>query len=327
VKRLGHALETAGVALAVLFFCLLPRRAAHWAGRRLGGLAFWLSRRSRRTAVENLRMMLGVDVSEARRLARDSMRSAGAALSDMLRAPRMTRLLVRRDLEIPEETWRAIDDIRRGKRGAVFACAHFGNWEFCNLSGPFGALPPQAVVVRPLPNPWLDRLIFRLRSFTGQRLLLRAGAAMECMQWVRDGNICAITFDLPVPPDAGAEPVPFFGRATYTTVSVGYVAAMTRAPVYLCYVEPLPRARYRLVLDGPLEAPIGDTLRSTAVETTRRVSAMLETRIRGKPGIWGWWLKRWKVRPDGADRSLYPSYSVEATWFWPRGKEKRRDHR
>jgi len=326
VKRIRWALEYAGSLLAVGLFCALPRGAAQWLGRRLGGLVYWLSPRSRRTATENLRMMLGADAEKARLLGIRSMRAAGAALADMLRAPRANRRLFRRDLEIPEEAWKAIDAIRRGKRGAVFACAHFGNWEFCNLSGPFGALPPQAVIVRPVPNPLLDRLLFRLRSATGQRLLLRSGAALECMQWVREGNICAITFDLPVPPDAGAEAVEFFGRPTFTTVSVGYVAAMTRAPVYFCYVEPTGGTRHRLVLDGPLEAPIGETLRGTAVETTRRVSAALERRIREKPELWAWWLKRWRTRPEDAPKERYPSYSTTPSWFWG-GRDRRVDHR
>ncbi|MGQ0614368.1 MAG: lysophospholipid acyltransferase family protein [Planctomycetaceae bacterium] len=324
LRWIAHLAEALPVYLAAAFFCLLPRRLAHHIGRRLGFYAYFVWGRARRVALENVKLVLGLEGREASRVARDSMKSAGAAIADLLRAPRMRRRIARRDLEIPEETWRAIDAIRRGGKGAVFACSHFGNWEFANLSGPYSALPPTTVVIRPVPNPLLGPALFWFRSRTGQMLILRSGAALECMQRVREGECCAITFDLPVPPDAGAAPVDFFGLPTYTTLGVGYVAAMTRAPVYLVHVLRLAGCRYRLVFRGPLEAPIGETLKATALATTRLVSQALEQAIREAPGQWAWWLKRWRIRPTGA-KATFPSYSVDERYLWPTGKPPTRD--
>lgn len=317
--------ELLGTFLLSGLFSILPRGVAHALGRRMGRWAYFLSPRSRNVAKENLQLMLGVDAAGAARIAERSMRLAGAAFSDLLRAPRMRRLLARRDVEIPEETWQAIDGIRRGARGAVFAASHFGNWEFANLCGPYSALPQQTVVIRPIPNPLLHRYLAWCRGRTGQRLILRNMATTEAFHLVREGGICVITFDLPVPPDSGAVPVEFFGRPTYTTLGVGYVAAVTGAPVYLAHFEPMGGCRYRFVLTGPLQAAAGETLRATATETTRNVSRALESCIRARPEAWAWWLKRWKVRPDGA-RGGWPSYSVEVSWHWPRGTAPRRDH-
>jgi len=305
--------------------CVLPRRWSHRLGRRLGALAYLLSKRSRNVAHENLRRFLGVDAAEAARIAKASMRQAGASIFDLARAPRLTRLLVRRDIEVPEATWQAINAIRRQGKGAVFAGSHFGNWELGSLSGPFSALPQQTVIVRPIPNPWVDRLLKYLRGCTGQQVVHREGAAMECMQRVRDGEICLITFDLAVPPDAGAEAVDFFGVPSFTTVGVGYVAAMTGAPVYLAYFEPIGGCRYRFVLKGPIEAPERPQLRQCAVEITKAVSLALEEAIRECPYAWAWWMKRWKIRPDGSDPADWPDYSLEVRWFWPQGTQPRRD--
>jgi KDO2-lipid IV(A) lauroyltransferase len=327
MRRVQHALEALGVLILVGIFCALPRPWAHWLGRRLGGLAFLAGGRARRVATENLRLRLGLDAAAARRVGLASMRNAGAALADLLRAPRVRRLVVRRDVEIPDATWRRLDRIRREKRGAVIATAHLGNWEFANLACPYSALPPATVIVRPLPNPWLNKIIAWLRGCTGQKLLHRQGAATECMHRVRKGEVVVITFDLAVPPDSGARAVDFFGLPTFTTVAVGYVAAMARAPVYLSYFLPLGGARYRFVIDGPLEAPLGDTLPETAAETTRRVSAALEAAIRATPEAWAWWLKRWRIRPEGTPKTGagYPSYSVDERWLWPHGTNPRRD--
>jgi len=319
------ACEIVGTLVLSCIFSVLPRGWSHALGRRMGRWAYFLSARSRRVAKENLRLMLGVDGREASRIAERSMRLAGAAFSDLLRAPRMRRAIARRDVEIPEQTWQAIDAIRRGARGAVFAASHFGNWEFANLCGPFSALPQQTVVIRPIPNPVLHRYLAWCRQRISQRLMLRNMATTEAFHHVRAGGICVITFDLPVPPDSGAVPVDFFRRPTYTTLGVGYVAAMAGAPVYLVHFEPIGGKRYRFVLKGPLDAPPAATLRETAAATTRNVSAALEACIRAHPEAWAWWLKRWKVRPDGV-REGWPGYSVEVSWHWPRGTKPRRDH-
>jgi len=325
LRALRWPFELAGVLCLSLVFCVLPRRVAHWLGRRLGELAYFVSPRSRRVALENLRLRLGVEGVAARRIARASLRQAGAAVADLLRAPRVTRLLCRRDVEIPEETWRALHDVRRGGKGVVLACAHLGNWEFANLAGPFSGLPPTTVIVRPLPNPWLDRLLRRYRGWTGQKVIVRSGAAMECLDRVRAGEAAAIVCDVAVPPDAGAAPVPFFGTGTFTTLAVGYVAAMSGAPVFLTWFEPLARGRYRFRMEGPIEAPERERLRDRAAEITRAVSVALEEAVRARPGAWAWWNKRWRIRPDGAPETDYPSYSVEERWLWPEGTGPRRD--
>jgi KDO2-lipid IV(A) lauroyltransferase len=329
-KRFIHFLRfplEAAVAYSLMAaFCLMPRRWTHWIGWAAGKAGFEFSGRSRRVALENLQLMLGVDEREARRIALASCGQAGASFSDLIRAPRMTKRLARKFLEVPEETWQKIDAIRKGGRGAVMACGHLGNWELLNLTSPFCGIPPMTVVVRPILNPLLNTTLDYARSRTGQRMIHRTGAAQECMQWVREGGTCGITFDLPVPAEAGADAVDFFGRKTYTTLGVGYVAAMARAPIYLAYCLHTGRGRYRLVLEGPIEVPDCATLKQSALEATRLVSRKLEEVIRAHPEAWGWWLKRWRIRPDGAAKEDYPSYSVEASNYLGTGEKPRRDY-
>lgn len=278
-------------------------------GRRLGALGFRLSRRSRAVALENLRFALGVEGPEAERIAKESFRIAGASLADLLRAPRVTLGLARRHMEIAPDTLAHLREVAARKKGVVFACAHYGNWEFSNLTSPFSGLPPARVIIRPLRNVLLDRVLFWLRSRTGITPIGRSGAGMELLDWVRAGNVVGIVCDVPVPPDAGATVVDFLGKPAYTTVAIGYLAAMSGAPVYLLASEHLRGQTYRLVLRGPLEAPVGETLRETAAETTRRVTKELESLVRANPSHWGWWIKRWRIIPKDAGMP-FPSYSL-----------------
>jgi KDO2-lipid IV(A) lauroyltransferase len=308
-------------ALALLLvsglFCIVPRGWAHLEGRWLGGLAYFLSTRSRRTALENLRLRLGVEGEAARRIAAESMALAGAAIVDMLRAPRMTRRIVDRDLEIPPEARATIAELGSSPRGAVFACCHLGNWEFLNLCCPFFAGGrPTSIVVRPPPYPFVGRLLMWYRGRTGQKVLHRARAVLGSYALVREGAGIAMVFDVSVPPQAGAEPVEFFGVPTYTTLAPAHLAALTGASLLLCYAQPLGKQRrYRLVMER-IESPPGATVRETALALTRQLSRTLEAAIRARPEAWAWWLKRWNIRPDGAPGE-WPSYATSEKWFRP----------
>jgi KDO2-lipid IV(A) lauroyltransferase len=275
-------------------------------------------------ALENLQSLLGLDRREARRVARASLKMAGASISDMLRSPRVTRRVVRRDIEIPNAARATLDAIRRSDRGAVVAASHFGNWEMGNLVWPFLGVPAATVIVRPVPNPLLNALLLRLRGWTGQRVIHRTGAVKRCVRGVRQGEVVMITVDVPVPPDAGAVPVEFFGLPTFTTLSAGYVAATTGAPLYMAHLLPLGKQRYRVVMGGPFEAPGKEGTREVALELTRLVSANLEEAIRAYPEAWAWWQKRWRIHPVGAAEG-FPSYSIDERSVWPEGTRPRQD--
>ena len=324
MRWVKYTLELIAAVPFCLLFCLLPRPWSHRVGRRIGFWAYYISKRSRNVALENLQSLLGLDRDEARRVAKASLKMAGASISDMLRAPRMTRRVVRRDIEVPNAARATLETLRRSGQGAILAASHFGNWELGNLVWPLLGVPAATVIVRPVPNPLLNALLLRLRGWTGQRVIHRTGAVKRCIRGVRQGEIVMITVDVPVPPDAGAVPVDFFGLPTFTTLAAGYVAAATGRPLYIAYLLPLGKQRYRVVLEGPFEAAPEEPAREAALALTRRVSAALEEAIRGYPEAWAWWQKRWRIRPEGAEGG-FPSYSIDERWTWPDGTSPRQD--
>lgn len=324
MRWIRYLLELVAALPFCLLFCLLPRPWSHHVGRRLGFYAYYISKRSRNVALENLQSLLGLDRAEARRVARASLKQAGASISDMLRGPRVTRRTVQREIEIPAAARAKLEAIRDSKKGAVVASSHFGNWEMGNLVWPLLGVPAATVIVRPVPNPLLNALLLRLRGATGQRIIHRTGAVKRLIRGARQGEIVMVTIDVPVPPDAGAVPVDFFGLPTFTTLAAGYVAATTGAPLYLAHLLPLGGSRYRVILEGPIEAPDAESAREAALVLTRRVTERLEEAIRDYPEAWAWWQKRWRIRPEGAEGG-FPSYSIDERHTWPEGTRPRQD--
>jgi KDO2-lipid IV(A) lauroyltransferase len=299
-------------AFALLLFsgllCLLPRAWAHWLGRRIGGLALVLSARSRRTALENLKLRLGVEGRRAWWIANKSMGQAGAAIVEMLRAPRIAPATVERDLEIAPDARATLEEVRSSPRGAVFASCHLGNWEFLNLCAPvLCGGRPTAVVMRAPPYPFVGRVVMWLRARTGQRIFQRTRAILRSLALVREGGAVWTVFDVSVPPQAGAVPIAFLGVPTFTTIAPAYVAVRTQASLLFCCLLPLGGARYRLHLRR-IEAVAEGTPRERATALMQQLTRELEAAVREHPEHWAWWLKRWNIRPEGAP-GAWPSYA------------------
>jgi Kdo2-lipid IVA lauroyltransferase/acyltransferase len=101
------------------------------------------------------------------------------------------------------------DEAIRAGRGVLFATAHLGNWE---LSAFAHALfrEPMHVVVRPLDNPLLDRLVERRRALSGNHPISKRDSARSILKALAANRAVGILIDQNVTPDAGVF-VDFFG--------------------------------------------------------------------------------------------------------------------
>ena len=116
----------------------------------------------------------------------------------------------------------------RGK-GVLFATAHLGNWE---LSAFAHALltEPMNVVVRPLDNPLIDRIVERRRALSGNTLLSKRDFARSILHALRANQPVGILVDQNSSPDNGAF-VPFFGTLACANLTFAKLAARSGAAV------------------------------------------------------------------------------------------------
>jgi len=178
---------------------------------------------------------------------------------------------------------------RRGK-GVLFATAHLGNWEFSAFAHALMA-EPMAIVVRPLDNPWLDRLATRYRTLSGNRVLARTDYARPMLEILRSNGALGILVDQNVTADRGVF-VDFFGIPACVDAGFAKLAAHTGAtviPGYALWSE--EERKFILRFDPPVPMS-GD-----ALADTQSVQAALERAIRRHPDQWLWIHRRWKTRP------------------------------
>ena len=183
-------------------------------------------------------------------------------------------------------------EAKKAGRGILFATAHLGNWE---LSAFAHALmtEPLNVVIRPLDNPGVDKLVEERRRMTGNRLIEKWDGARAILRALQQNEAVGVLMDQNTSLEEGVF-VDFFGTPACANTAFAKIAAHTGAaviPGFALWSE--EERRYVLRFYPPVEIS-GDVERDT-----QRLHSLLESVIREHPGQWLWIHRRWKTRPPG----------------------------
>jgi KDO2-lipid IV(A) lauroyltransferase len=246
--------------------------------------------RLRRTAMRNLQLALPGQAQAHGRIVDGVFNSIARLLVAFSKFPSIHRGNVGRWIRY--EGYEHYEDaVRRGK-GVLFATAHLGNWE---LSAYAHALlsSPMHVVVRPLDNPLIDRVVERYRTLSGNRLIQKKDFARALLQALRDNQAVGILVDQNATPENGAFS-DFFGIPACASMGPAKIAARSGAAVIPGFAVWSERERLYVLRFYPPVPMTGDAARDTA-----SIQNQLESVIREYPDQWLWIHRRWKTRPAG----------------------------
>lgn len=272
----------------------VPMGAASWAraqraGALLGTLAWRLSRRDRRRALEHLAIAfpdLGPEARES--LAAASFRHLGVTLGETLH-------LLRRDREavlghVAFEGWQEVERARAARRPVLIVTGHCGNWELLAAAINCRGLG-MSVVARKLDEAALDRLLVGLRARFGTRTIARGepGAARALLQAVRGGRALGMLIDQDTKVDGVW--VPFLGRPAFTPMGAAELARRLGAAAIPAFIERLADGSHRARFQPPL------ALSADPVEATAQLTRPIEAQIRRVPEQWVWLHRRWRRQP------------------------------
>ena len=121
------------------------------------------------------------------------------------------------------------DEADRAGRGVLFATAHLGNWELSAFAHALLAAPMH-VVVRPLDNPLIDRLVERRRALSGNRPIFKKDFARAILKALAANQAVGILIDQNASPDTGVF-VDFFGIPACAGTGFAKLAAHSGAAV------------------------------------------------------------------------------------------------
>ncbi|MEO5373672.1 MAG: lauroyl acyltransferase [Alphaproteobacteria bacterium] len=182
-----------------------------------------------------------------------------------------------------------VTQLRDDGRPGIFFSAHFGNWEVAQVASRRHGLP-LSVVYRAPNNPLVEWLYARRCDDTLDLIPKGSAGAKRLLKVLRQGGHLTLLVDQKM---NDGIPVPFFGRPAMTAPALAEFALRYRCPVVPTRVERLEGARFRIVVEPPLDLPDTGNHHDDVAETMRRVNAVIETWIRARPEQWLWVHRRW----------------------------------
>ncbi len=188
-------------------------------------------------------------------------------------------------------------EAKRTGRGVLVATAHLGNWE---LSAFAHALmtEPMNVMVRPLDNPLIDKIVETRRTLSGNKLIYKRDGARSVLRALRNNEAVGILIDQNTAATEGVF-INFFGKLACANSGFAKLAHHSRAPVVPGFAV-WNESRNKYVLHFlPAVEITGDEQADT-----QRIHSVLEQAIREYPDQWMWIHRRWKTRPPG-ESALY----------------------
>ncbi len=180
--------------------------------------------------------------------------------------------------------------------GVLLLTGHLGNWELGALA--HGAVVgPISVMVRPIANPLVDRIVEARRSAHGNRVIAKRNSAREVLKALAAGGTVGILADQNALPE-DAVFVEFFGMPAAAHKGFAQLALRSGAAVVPAFARWDPASRRHVVEYGPEI----ETVRSGAAErdieiNTQRFQRVLEEQVRANPDQWLWIHRRWKTQP------------------------------
>jgi KDO2-lipid IV(A) lauroyltransferase len=276
---------------------ILPRSLSRSFAIALSQIVYLLHVRLRKVGMRNLALAFPEKSEKERaRILRGEFTSLGRQLAELCQFPRYTRenvedVVVYDGLENYEQAYAR-------RKGVLFLTAHFGGWE---LSAFVHSLQGHGlhVVMRPMDNPYLDRLLQRYRTMHGNKMVNKDDFVRGLMAAMKAGDAVGILMDTNMTPPQGIF-VNFFGIPACTASGLARIALRTDAavvPGFTIWDESL--GKYRLRFDPALKLLRTGDLEADIVANTQMFNDVIEKYVRKYPEQWLWVHRRWKTRPEG----------------------------
>jgi KDO2-lipid IV(A) lauroyltransferase len=291
---------SAGVGLFLWLANLFPLRWRVFFFEKIGALLYAVDGRHRRIAQRNLALAFpGKETAEREAIARQAFRNLGRMAAEF---PFLLRLNGENFARYA--TYEGLEHFHRARekgRGVLFLTAHFGNWEWMAGLFPLASGHPCHVVFRPLDSPFLDRVVERLRTGTGNGTVPKQKAMGQILRLLKRGETVGILLDQNMAWQEGVF-VDFFGEPACTNTGMALLARKTGAPVLPVFNFRQKDGRYRVIIEPEVPLVRTGNKELDVLKNTEAFTRVIERYIRDAPDHWLWVHQRWKTRPWQAKR-------------------------
>jgi KDO2-lipid IV(A) lauroyltransferase len=280
----------------------LLSRTPLWALYALSGLIYFLAYyvvRHRRTVIRTQLAQVFPDMPERDRIAihKQFLKNFCDVLVEVLKSFTMSpRQMSARVRIIDLKPAREILD--RGQ-SVMFVTSHLGNWEWL-LQGVTVQLGyPVDAAYKPLHDAWAERLMLKVRSRFGARLVPAKELLGDFLR--RRGIVRAVAMNADQAPVSTDKRywTRFLGQDTAFYIGAEQIARATRLPILYLLMRRVKRGHYEVEMRSLWDGR--EVLEPNAI--TERYARACEADVLEHPADWLWSYRRWRLKKPlyGAD--------------------------
>jgi Kdo2-lipid IVA lauroyltransferase/acyltransferase len=293
------AMDTVNLkAPMIKFFSRLPMRALYAFSGFLYLLAFYVVRHRHKVIRDQLEKVFP-DSSDAERRAihKRFLENFCDVLVEVLKSVSMTESDMRARVQIVN-----VDVARRhldAGQSVMLVTSHLCNWEWLLHGVTLHLGYPVDAAYKPLHDQWAERLMLKVRSRFGARLVPAKELLADFLR--RRGVVRAVAMNADQAPVSTDKRywTQFLGQDTAFYVGAEQIARATRLPVLYVRVRRIRRGYYEAELQ-----PLWDGRETAAPNAvTERYARACEIDVLERPADWLWSYRRWRLKKPlyGAD--------------------------
>jgi KDO2-lipid IV(A) lauroyltransferase len=298
VKKIVWAIQTAVIYCLTLLAALLPASIAYRLGAVAGLLIPYIVPKRRSVIIDNITLSLPFmkahplwdsKSENAAELARETFKNLGRSLMEVCRLYHGRGEEVIANIEI--HGWENYEAARAKGKGLIFLSGHCGNWELLSLtiSSLFGK--EVSGVVRRQNNPYLNRMVERMRSRYNSRAIYKQGALKGILTALKRREIVGILADQAVFPEEGYL-IDVLGRKAWASKAPVIIARKSGAPLVPVFLH--REGERHVLVFYPEHHFSGDMSEEGIKEDTQALSRYVEDFVVSHPTQWYWVHRRWK---------------------------------
>ncbi|MBC2694540.1 MAG: lysophospholipid acyltransferase family protein [Desulfobacteraceae bacterium] len=295
------------------FIVGIPKKYIVKTGNILGDLVYLLDTRHRRIVRRNLQFAYPEwPLNKIKKITLKTFQSMGIIVLEICQMTCFSKEDILQQVRIKGKE-NLLNTVKSPK-GVIMISAHIGNWEMCSLF--LSCYIQKSVVVVAQKQPvFIERIIHKLRTNTGNTIISKKGAMIKLVRTLRKGKMIGLLIDQGTSRGEGVD-VTFFGRDTYATHAASLLAARYNCPVLPVYCIREPDANLTVIVEPPLKLHKTDDVHADLQTNTQIMTDSVEKIVKLYPEQWLWFHKRWKRH--------YPELYPEDLARRQRKRDKRR---
>ncbi len=257
----------------------------------LGNFWFSIHERRREIAISNIVTALQINYSKAKEIARKNFIHLSRVFLEFLLIPYLDSRNIQSIV-----SYKGGDNFleTRNKYGGFFILTgHFGNWELMAYATPLLTGYTFDIVVRPIDNGVVNRIVHKIRTKTGNRIIEKKDSVWKISESIRNNRVVGMLLDQKASHKEGIY-VPLFNRQVLTHKALALISLKTSYPVLPVYNHRTRDGKYNIYVMQPIFPEKGKSLRTRVFETTLKYNKVFEKIVMKDPSQWYWIHRRFR---------------------------------